>query len=179
MLVKHMWLHMNQNLCYVTESLTFNQLTFQQFVGGECRTILKATNDEEVYGRLRILSKIAYLFEQCKNWDRARSTYFAILSSIEEGEANWNSSFRHYDLMCPVIVKTKAEKTMTRSQTPTMCRDYFCKEFQKGECLLTSPHKAWICNNQETVEHYCVVCQKAKLGKLMHVPGAEACSQLK
>ena len=39
-LVKQKWPHMNQNPQYVMEPLTFNQLSFQQFVGGECHTIL-------------------------------------------------------------------------------------------------------------------------------------------
>ena len=108
-MVKHKWPHMNQNSRYVTEALTFNQLTFPQFVGGECRTILKSTDSSEVNGRLRILSKVAYLFEQCRNWDRARSTYFAIISSIEEGKADWGSSFEHYDLMCPIVTDSKTE----------------------------------------------------------------------
>ena len=66
-LVKLLWLHMNQNPRYVTSSLTFNQLNFCQFVGGECRTILKTTSEEEVLGRLKILSKVEYLFDQCKD----------------------------------------------------------------------------------------------------------------
>ena len=158
--LKLKWPHMNQNPRYVTEPLTFNQLSFQQFVGGECRMILKTRNVDEVYGRLRVLSKVAYLFEQCRSWEKARSTYFAILSSIEEGEATWNSSFGHYDLMCPAQIETKSEQNKAEQKPNTLNksrnmvrRDYFCKEFQKGECTLQGVHKAWIRNNLESVEH--------------------------
>ena len=101
---------MNQNPRYVTSSLAFHQLNFCQFVGGECCTILKTENDDELFGRLRILSKIAYLFDECKDWDKARNAYFAILSSIEEGEAYWTSTFGHYDVMCPPKIEETTPK---------------------------------------------------------------------
>ena len=99
--VKLAWPHMNQNPRYVADCLSFNQLNFCQFVGGECRTILKTLDETEQVGRLRVLSKISYLYDQCRDWDKACSAYFAIVSSIEEGEALWSSSFGHYDIMCP------------------------------------------------------------------------------
>ena len=177
--VKHKWPHMNQNPRYITEALTFHQLSFPQFVRGECRTIMKTDNMNELYGRLRILSKVAYLYDQCKSWDRARSVYFAIISSIEEGEAGWNGSFGHYDLMCVPPLEQKSEKSdqkppIVRPKQPQK-RDYFCKEFQKGECMLTAPHKAWIRNTYESVDHFCMQCMRAKLGKLNHIPGSEQC----
>ena len=184
-LFKLKWPHMNQNPRYVMEALTFNQLSFAQFVGGECRTILKTNDPEEIYGRLRIMSKVAYLFEQCRSWDRARAAYFAILSSIEEGEAEWTSSFGHYDMMCPAPAlieqkhEYKGEKTaQIKTKTQKTC-DYFCREFQKGDCEQQSPHKAWVRNSYEQVEHYCAQCYGAKMGKLFHVPGTDGCSQQK
>ena len=69
-MVKLRWPHMYQNPRYVIEALSFNQLTFAQFVGGECHTILRTGDSEEMYGRLRILSKVAYLFEQCRSWEK-------------------------------------------------------------------------------------------------------------
>ena len=186
-LVKLKWPHMNQNPRYVTEGLKFNQLTFPQFVGGECRTILRTTDTTEINGRLRILSKVAYLYEQCKNWERARSIYFAIVSSIEEGEAKWGSSFGHYDLMCPVWVENKYEpksenKGLSNNKVwsvNTMKHDFYCRDFQKGDCIQTAPHRAWIRNNSEVVEHFCVSCFRARMGKLPHTPGSEGCSQAK
>ena len=155
---------------YVTEPLTFNQLNFCQFVGGECRTILKTESETEQIGRLRVLSKVAYLHDQCKSWDRAQAAYFAIISSIEEGEAQWSSSFGHYDLMCPAPSGDTAEKCSNKSITlarPKQLgkRDFFCKEFQKGECRQGAPHKGWIHNSMEMVDHFCAVCFRAKLGK--------------
>ena len=175
-LVKLKWPHMNQNPRYVTEAITFNQLSFGQFVGGECRTIMRATHIDEIRGRLRILSKVAYLYDQCKNWEKARATYFAIISSIEEGEATWNSTFGHYDLMCPTVQENKVEQKGGARNRSAPRREYFCKEYQKSECGLQAPHKAWIRNNYETVEHYCAPCHKQKLGKLLHTPGLEKCN---
>ena len=95
------WPHMNQDPRYVTAPLWYDELSFNQFVGGECRTIMRTQDPDEVLGRLRILSKIAYLHEQCGSWEKARATYFAIVSSIEEGEMHWLGSIGHYDIMCP------------------------------------------------------------------------------
>ena len=125
----------------MTAPLSFNQLNFSQFVGGECRTILQSESSVEMQGRLRILSKIAYLYDQCRSWEKARATYFAILSSIEECEADWASSFGHYDVMCPPVgdenVTAKTEfKPKNRIQQK---RDFYCREFQKGECTMQSP----------------------------------------
>ena len=181
MLVKHMWPHMNQNPRYVTTSLTFNQLNFCQFVGGKCHTILKTEDNDELFGRLRILSKIAYLFDQCKDWEKARSAYFAILSSIEEGEAYWSSSFGHYDVMCPPKhedVHSKLEQK-TGPKFRQRQKEFFCREFQKGNCHQSPPHKAWIKNSYENVEHFCATCHCAKLGKLQHSPGSDDCVQKK
>ena len=175
------WPHMNQDPRYVTEPLSFNQLNFAQFVGGECRTIMKTRDPIEWQGRLRVLSKIAYLHDICRNWERARATYFAIMGSIEEGEMDWNNSFGHYDLMCPApppVVEQKGERNQYSNPRVRVVnrRDFFCKEFQKGECMQQAPHKAWIRNNNETVDHFCVNCFRAKMGKLDHTPGSiETC----
>ena len=107
------WPDMNQNPRYVTEPLTFNQLNFPQFIGGATRTITKVTDPEELQGWLWVMSKVAYLYDQCKSWEKARSVYFAILSGIEEGESTWSNSFTHYDLMCPIIHEKQAERSDT------------------------------------------------------------------
>ena len=172
-LVKLLWPHMNQNPRYVTSSLTFNQLNFAQFVGGECRTILKTETEHKLIGRLKILSKIAYLYDQCRDWEKARSAYFAILSSIEEGESTWWSSFGHYDMMCPPRVEEQHSRADLRQPPrvkPTPKKDFYCREFQKGECSLTTPHKSWIKNSYETVDHFCGICYRAKAGKQVNSP---------
>ena len=173
--VKHEWLHMNQDPRYITDPLTFNQLNFPQFVGGECRTILKTENPAEQFGRLRVLAKIAYLYNQCGSWEKARSAYFAIVGSIEEGEAEWTNSFSHYDLMCPAPAFEYREKfSSTKSKIPQK-RDYFCKEYQRGDCSQPSPHRAWIRSSMEMVKHFCANCFRARFGKLTHTPGLDGC----
>ena len=182
-IAKQIWPHMNQNPRYVTTALTFNQLNFCQFVGGECRTILKTSDEEEVYGRLRVLSKVAYLYDQCRDWDRARAAYFAMVSSIEEGEASWSSTFGHYDMMCP----PKWEEPPTRGDrqdrskfnNKVQKREFYCRDFQKGECSSPAPHRGWVKNGYENVDHFCFPCFRAKLGKLGHVPNSDDCGQKK
>ena len=182
-MLKLKWPHMNQNPRYVTAPLTFNELTFSQFVGGECRTIIKADNPDEIFGRLKILSKIAYLHEQCRSWDKAHVAYFAILSSIEEAEADWNSSFGLYDMMCPPPLEMETQKPYQkqppRPRNTVPKKDFFCQEFQRGECNITDPHQAWIKNGFEQVEHFCAQCYRARQGKMHHIPGSEACTSKK
>ena len=171
------WPHMNQNHRYVTSSLGFNELTFNQFVGGECRTIARTSCPEERLGRLRILSKVAYLFEQCKNWDKARGVYYAIVSSIEEGDMSWDSNMAQFDLMCPPYIPEKSEQQRgaVKVNKVSQKKEFFCRDFQKGECSQAPPHRAWVRSSFEIVEHFCAQCYKAKLGKLMHAPGQENC----
>ena len=179
-MVKLMWPHINQNPRYVTASLSFNQLNFAQFVGGECRTILKTDSEEEMFGRLRVLSKVAYRFDQCKDWDRARGAYFAIPSSIKEGEAFWSSSFGHYDVMCPPKHEEhRGEARTVRNRTGQLKKEFFCKDYQKCECNLQPPHKAWIRNTYEMVDHFCAACFKAKLGKVQHPAQLDECPSAK
>ena len=174
---RHKWPHMNQDPRYVTQFLMFDELNFPQFVGGECRTILWTSDQSEITGRLRVLSKIAYLFNQCGSWDRARATYFAIVGSIEEGEATWSDSFNNFDLMC-LATNDSSSKSDNRGQyvqrnvRNQTKRDFFCRDFQKGECSQVAPHKSWIRSNNEWVEHFCAACFRAKLGKLSHIPGS-------
>ena len=182
-ITKQKWPHMNQNPRYVTSPLTFNQLNFCQFVGGEVRTVLRAEDWDEITGRLRMLSKIAYLYDQCRDWERARNVYFTIVSSIEEGESIWDNSFGHYDIMCPPKQEEGGahyrfdNKTQQAKTKPK--KEFYCKEFQKGECDMTSPHRSWIRNNYEMVEHFCFPCFKVRLGKLNHSPVAENCPNKK
>ena len=176
--VKLMWPHMNQNPRYVTSSLTFNQLNFAQFVGGECRTIMKVQSENELVGRLQVLSKVAYLYDQCRDWEKARNAYFAILSSIEEGEASWVSSFGHYDIMCPPKAEEpqKGEPRVVPRGRPQK-KEFFCRDYQKGDCGIPPPHKAWIKNSYEVVDHFCAGCFKQKLGNVPH--GQDECPNKK
>ena len=151
-------------------------------MGDETRTILRTNNIEKCYGRLRVLSKVAYLYDQCRNWDKAQGAYFAIISNIEEGDATWNSSFGHYDMMCttPHMEGEGRQETNKGAKSRFMSKkEFYCKDFQKGECNTNAPHRAWVKNSYELVEHFCLQCWRAKQGKLNHVPNNEECSQRK
>ena len=115
---------------------------------------------------------------------KARAAYFAIISSIEEGEATWTSSFGHCDIMYPPVGvmgndpdSTKVPKVPVSHRV--VCKDYYCREYQKGECVLSDPHKAWIKNGYEQVEHFCSACFRAKLGKQPHMPMSDNCAMKK
>ena len=141
--IKHKWPHMNQNPQYNHQS---SDLNFQQFVGGECRMIIKTEHVNELYGCLRIMSKIAYLYDQCKSWDRARSAHFAIISSIEEGEAGWNSSFGHYDLMCVPPLEQKSDQYEPQGNSSlgknNSNHDYFLQRISKRGMFIDCPSQS-------------------------------------
>ena len=121
--------------------------------------IIKTEHVNELYGCLRIMSKIAYLYDQCKSWDRARSAHFAIISSIEEGEAGWNSSFGHYDLMCVPPLEQKSDqydhkatatwaKTTQKHDYPSQSMDM--QYIQKCGTLLCPVH---VCKTRQINPH--------------------------
>ena len=105
------------------------------------------------------LSRIAYLKDKCKSWEKAKTMYFSILMSIEEAKANWTSSFVHYDMICPAPVEGKETKeNKTDGHNKKKHKEFYCKAYQKGECNLVAPHKAYVAAKQETVLHICRVC---------------------
>lgn len=91
--MKLKWLHKKLSKSWVPERLQMHQLSFKQVVAGEIAIITRSTNPEEVRCRLHILQKLAYWNMQGQGWPRVRDIYCAILHSIEEGEANWQSTF--------------------------------------------------------------------------------------
>ena len=140
--------------------------------------IARTWDTKELQGHLQILSKVAYLYEQCQSWDKARSAYFAMISSIEEGESDWDSTFGHYDMMCPPPVETET-KEVKQAKNSVAKREFYCHEYQKNECTFLAPHRAWVKNLYEMVEHFCFQCFKAKLGKQTHPLLSDNCPQRK
>lgn len=62
----------------------------------------------------------------------------SILHSIEEGEANFKSSFDEYDAMFPVCRNTAGRKLNNKKEI------FWCKAYNKGSCSEESPHKAMV-----------------------------------
>ena len=147
------WPHMHQNKRYITKAMMFEELPFELFVGGEVRIILNCDRTQ-AYGRLRVLEQCAYWLDKCKDWGQVRSIYTAIIESLETGEADWGSEYYHYDSLLvkaqkiPEKDKPKAKKGF----------EYFCREYNRGECTITAPHRAWVKGEMRKVLHCCASC---------------------
>lgn len=148
------WPHKKLSKSWVPERLQMHQLTFEQVVAGEISIIMKSEDPEEVRCRLHILQKLAYWNMQGQGWPRVRDIYCAILHSIEEGDANWQSTFREYDHVFPV-------RNVSRPKMGKARDVFWCREFNRGDCKLESGHKALVAGQERSVLHICASCWKA------------------
>lgn len=155
-ILKLKWPHKRLSRVWVPERVQPNQMTFEQVVAGEIAIILRSENPEEVRCRLHILQKLAYWNMQGQPWQRVRDIYMAILHSIEEGEANFQSTFNEYDQVFPV-------KQISKGKTFNKRDVFWCREYNRETCALDSGHKATIAGTERTVLHICAACWK--LGK--------------
>ena len=106
--------------------------------------------------------------DETKNWEACREYYAAILVSIELGEEEWESNFRRFDNMLPRRVIRMAEnrdsvrkdKTGERSERRRVPEIVFCKQYQRGNCTLQSPHWGRYKNepNKVMMHHCCAKC---------------------
>lgn len=146
------WPHKKLATRWVPGRLLMNQLTFEQVVAGELGIIQRSTDPEEVRGRIHILQKVAYWNMQAEGWPRVREVYMSILHAIEEGEANFKSSFDDYDLLFPVR-KLSTQKNSKREV-------YWCRAYNRGQCTEESGHKLMIAGIERSVQHICAACWK-------------------
>lgn len=148
------WPHKRLSRVWVPERVQPGQMTFEQVVAGEIAVILRSSNLDEVRARLQILQKVAYWNMQGQGWPRVRDVYMAILHSIEEGEASFDSTFGEYDQVFPV-------RTTSTKFKPGFKREVFwCRDFNRGSCAQDSGHKAMIAGTERVVQHICAACWK-------------------
>lgn len=165
------WPHKRLSTRWVPTRLQMNQLTFEQVVAGELAIIQKSTDPEEVRSRIHILQKVAYWNMQSEGWSRVREVYMSILHSIEEGDANFKSSFDEFDPMFPI------KRQLNTNKKPSTKRDtYWCRAYNRGLCTEESPHKASIAGVERQVQHICANCWKVGK-KERHPENDAACPQ--
>ena len=91
------WPHFNLQLAYAAAPITFAQISFEQLVAGEIKTISDCHDEVEAKGRLALLSKLALLKTRNYPWGKLRDLYAAFVREIEKDEAKWNSDWRHIE----------------------------------------------------------------------------------
>lgn len=165
------WPHKKLATRWVPARLQMNQLTFEQVVAGELAIIQRATDPEEVRSRIHILQKIAYWNMQSEGWPRVQEVYMSILHAIEEGEANFTATFDEYDSMFPVRRhNTQNKKTINRKDV------FWCRAYNRAQCVEEAPHKATIAGTERLVQHICATCWKQGK-KEQHAENDPACPQ--
>ena len=65
---QQVWPYYNLAYSFVTETVQFHQLSFEQFVAGELKTVLDTTDPFEIRGRLGLMSRLAYLKQKGFTW---------------------------------------------------------------------------------------------------------------
>ena len=95
------WPHKGLEYQYCAKGAEFQKLTFPQYVAGETKLIALEQDVDQYQGRLRIMNKVAYAYDDTGNWPACRSYYAAIIVAIERGEELWTSNFRRFDHMLP------------------------------------------------------------------------------
>ena len=123
---------MHEQLCYPHFSLgqisdfiglniQFHQLTFDQFMAGETKTILTCHDEEEWEDHIQLLNRIAQWYLRTNvSWPQIRNAYALILRRVENRNlmgTDWNRFEQHiYD---QVSIPSKAEKTKNQAGQTT------------------------------------------------------------
>ena len=153
------WPHLNVMRKYMRRT-TFDQLEFEAFVAGETRIIYSMEDQMEAMGRLQFLCRLTHWLCRCRDWGLVRSLYEAVIELVELGEEMWCSDFSHYETMVPVGGVGRSEMRPETRKEKRETELYWCKPYQKNQCMESSPHMASIKVDEPPVPvlHICARC---------------------
>ena len=138
---KQIWPQKNLTEDWVDEDIEFKHLQFEHMVAGETRTIQMCTEPAQILGRLALLRRMAYAKLRGYDWPIIRKMYAAIVRSIEAQEHTWESNFDRYEaILYRRSPHRKEEKQTSNTQNQ---KKWFCRDWNKGNCTKSAPHKAW------------------------------------
>ena len=160
---------------FVATEVTFNQLTYEQFLAGETHTILRCRNKKERAGRQRLLATITrWRLRTSVAWSQIRAAYAVILRDIENGIATWEENFYAYQ---HILYERPQLPVKTTKTVNNKAENYwFCKAYQKvNGCSLDPPHVARIGNRDRVVQHYCAKCYINNKQKKFHSESSLEC----
>ena len=168
------WPHYNLHAAYAATPITFDNLTFAQLVAGESKTINKCKNVDEIKGRLGLLSRLSLLTEKGYPWEKLRCLYAAVVRAVEQQDISWGDDFRSLEetVLDPF---DRVPKKPHESSKGNKSEVWFCKDFNKNNCTLDSPHDAIIGKNKRKVQHICAACWIKKKDKKSHAEVDVAC----
>ena len=145
---------------------TFEGLDFELFVAGESKIIynMLSTDVVEAAGRLRVLMLLAHWMCRCRDWVPLRNLFKSIMEEVETGASNWADDFSSYETMLPQSPATMPAQVPTDKDKKKNVDVYWCKNYQHGQCELSSPHMAIIKSDEPPVPvlHICAACWALK-----------------
>ena len=162
---------------HAASEVTFNQLTYDQFLAGEFSTINRTDSHREKEGRIRLLERITHWkLRQGVAWSQLRSTYVVILRDIENRIISWSADFNqyyHHVIERPILMSSNTRIGKDKDQKPII---RFCKNYQIVDgCAKESPHVARIDNHDKIVHHVCARCWLKERTKRAHPETSPDC----
>ena len=80
------WPHYNLQYSYAAAPVTFDEMSFEQLVASELRTIENCTDVIEICGRIDLLFRISHLRIKGYVWEVLHAYYAAVVRAIEQHE---------------------------------------------------------------------------------------------
>ena len=145
-------------------------------MAGELSTILNCQSEDEKWGRIELLQRVAlWKLRLNTSWPQIRNTFAHVLRRIENRESNWSSDWDSYERhIYDKIASTKTDKFKKQPIT-TNDTTWFCKNYQNIEgCTRDSPHPARIGNSYKQVHHICASCWLKDKGEYIRNPARTA-----
>ena len=158
---QEVWPHYNLNYAYVIQPIEFHQITYEQYIAGEAKTLLNSTDPNEIRGRLNLLIRISYLKQKGHVWSNLRTLYAASVNHIEKHESSWVLDWRHIeDMVLDTAIRVPGEKSRGRSVKSTNKQQvFYCANFNQIDgCQLNTLHDAQVGRRRRSVRHICAKC---------------------
>jgi hypothetical protein len=167
-------------------NVTFQELTFHQFVAGELETALSADcGSRERVGRLNLLKELCYIVGS-NDFGNVKAVYASIVHLIERGRLQWKDdmypqinkmlnrlSFKAKNFSNKVSGSAYNGKSKGRFASNVSGNNleknlFWCRDFQKGLCKLTDGHSMEYNKKLVTANHMCAKCYLRTDDKVPH-----------
>ena len=156
------WPQFSLQYGYAAAPIRFEDMSFDQLVAGELKTIMACSDIIETRGRLSLLFRITHLKTRGYLWGVLRAFYAAVVRAIEQHEATWASDWKAIEEFC-IDPSDRVHTRIDKVAKPTEKRkdEWFCKNFNRVEgCQLHPPHEAMVGRppHRRQVKHFCAQC---------------------
>ena len=176
------WPHYNLQCAYAATPLTFNQLTFEQLIAGETKTISNSADNVEKLGRLNLLNRLSVLRNKGYPWPKLRNLYAAVVREIKMHNIMWCDDWRHIEdaVIDPSdwVISKVGDKQPDKKKDKEAREEWFCRNFNKPEgCQLSAPHEALVGRpaHWRQVKHFCAACYIQKKEINNHSEASSEC----